>query len=256
MSKQHTLDRNRIAEFKDLYKVSFKKNPLLDYKNFECYISLFVGIIATDVLYLIYTSQDSSASTTIIQNLCLYIGAALMGMLGFIVGGLAIISGTLSGKVVKNIDKAGQFDSIIAILFSFHFVGLVIGVLIVMFFLAYALVSINFEYVKYLYLFLCFSLAYGLSFVIFFSVSLLGTCINMFILNYNYSMVEKNQEINKEVEACFIAARIDALSSLMVQKKLISKEDFISEVKDRIEDDCPEVLKSEVEIMMNKYYGL
>ncbi|GBF34173.1 hypothetical protein DCCM_3285 [Desulfocucumis palustris] len=54
-------------------------------------------------------------------------------MLGFLVGGLAIISGTISNKILKNINAEEKSDHLINVVYAFYFNGALVGFTLVLF---------------------------------------------------------------------------------------------------------------------------
>jgi len=247
-------NKNSIAGFKELYTKSFPENPLLAFSKFECRASLAVATVVTIVMYFVYATNTGLATTLVLQNLALYIGAALLGMLGFLVGGLAIISGTISNKVAHTINVAGKFDSLLAIMFSFYYEGAVIGVLIFLYLFAYLIVSIGGSYVVPVLLIISFVLSYGLCFAVCFAVSLLGTCINMFIINYNFTVGQVC--IEEEMEQYFNSLRVDALTYIVSNKKIVDPKEFIEALKLCIAKDCPERLREAMFKKMCTYYSI
>jgi len=245
-----------LVNFRKLHKEAFKRNPLYDYEKNENRISFIVGILLSIMLYLVYITNEASVATLVFQNLLLYIGAALLGMLGFLVGGLAIISGTISNKVAVEINKTGKIEKLLYIMFSFYYAGAVIGTLIILYFSAYILVSINYPFSKLMFVSVSFLLSYGLSFAIFYSVSLLGTCLNMFIINYNFSHGESKSNSEENIELHFNSLRIDTLTRILVSKDLTSQNGFIDELEQCIDKYCSTELKSKMYQKMREYYSL
>ncbi|MFD1174512.1 hypothetical protein [Oceanobacillus picturae] len=89
---------------------------------------------------------------------------------------------------------------------------------------------------------LSFVISYCLFFTIFFAVSLLITCINIFQLSFIYSEEESSKN-NEEVDVWFNDARIDALTSILINKNGLTKEEFTTELLKGINNDCSEEYK-------------
>ncbi|MGP4078541.1 hypothetical protein ACTWQL_01395 [Pseudalkalibacillus sp. R45] len=190
-------------DFKSLYKLTKSMRekgelePILNFKEFEVYFSLICSLISTIVIYFfVNTNLDSNITfiVTTTQNILLYTIAGLIGMLGFIVSGLAIVSGTTSSKVIEIMINKEKFNYLLSVLFSFFYIGLIIGVLIFVNIILYFIIGINAKFSFPIYILLVFIMSYGVFFTLFYIVSLLGTCINIFILNYIYSKEDKNGE--------------------------------------------------------------
>ncbi|MGR0330349.1 hypothetical protein COI41_15555 [Bacillus toyonensis] len=185
-------------DFKSLYKLSKsiseeKKEPIFNYKEFEVYFSLICSVILTIVIvFFVITNLENNMSFIVstTQNMLLYTIAGLIAMLGFIVGGLAIISGTMSSKVIQVIIDEKKYEYLLTVLFSFFYIGFIIGILIVLSIILYFVIAINIKFYFFIYILITLLMSYGVFFTLFYTVSLLGTCINIFIINYIYSQEE------------------------------------------------------------------
>lgn len=243
-----------MITFKNMYKDSFEKNPLCDLSKPEVKLSIVSSIIFTISMILLVTNNDVASLTEVIKNLLQCIGAGLISMLGFIISGLAIASSTISNKMAYNIDKQGKFKKILSILFSFYYIGKVIGFLIIIYFICYIFISIEVPINLYLYYIIGIFLSYGFFFTIFYSVSLLETCLNLFILGYKYwrnSEVKENYSLLEQ----FNSARIDAIVNILYKNELINnKEEFIDEVKHIVNDNYEENLKEILSKTIEEYY--
>lgn len=248
---------NELVTFKEMYKKAFDKNPFFDKSKFEVKISVLFSVIFIVALLLLKNNNDISSLTEVLKNLTLYIGAGLISMLGFIISGLAIASGTISNKMTHEINKKGKFDSLVSILFSFYYIGKVIGIFVALYFISYLFISIDIDLVIWIYYLLGVVLSYGFFFIIFYSVSLLQTCINLFILSYKYwseTEISKNEESILEE---FNSARIDALTRIMFEKNIIEeKETFLNELTTVINNDYSGEIKEKLIKQVNYYYSI
>lgn len=188
-------------DFKSLYKLTKSMReekelePIINYKEFEVYFSFICSLILTIVIFLfVETNIDSNMNyiVTTTQNMLLYTIAGLIGMIGFIVSGLAIVSGTTSSKVIGVMIDKRKFNYLLTVLFSFFYIGLIIGILIVLSIILYFIMGINVNFNFPIYIIIVFLMTYGVFFTLFYIVSLLGTCINIFIINYLYSKEDPN----------------------------------------------------------------
>ena len=91
----------QMKKYKDLY----------DFSSLECRVAITVTILL-DIIFVIcsfYIGKDVVAERCV--ELLDEIGIALLGFLGFVVSALAILTGTISSKVVKRLqdrDKMGD----------------------------------------------------------------------------------------------------------------------------------------------------
>ncbi|MHB8125655.1 MAG: hypothetical protein ACYDEJ_08465 [Desulfitobacteriaceae bacterium] len=241
--------------FTELYKLSFEKCPFFNIKRFEVFGSIICALISCIFGYLLIVTNMVDSITLITQNILLYTSMGLLGLLGFLVSGLAIISGTVSNKVASSIDAEGKFNSLISILFSYYFVGAVIAGFVAVFIGTYFLISLEVPLNKLMYIILDLILSYGFFFAIFSSVSLLGTSIDIFRISYLYSKEEKTQMADR-VNGSLVDHKIDALTFFLINKFGLTKEEFHAVLVDCIDRDCPEELKTKVLKAAENYYSI
>lgn len=231
-------------------------NYFIDIKKFEVYFSLICACILSIVLLFIVIYSDSNEITDIIEisrSVLLSATFGLLGLLGFIISGLAIISGTIGNKITTKIIQENKYKSLLSILFSFVYIGRLIGILIVVLITAYYLTSVPMSFNTYLFIGFVFILSYSLFFSVFFAVSLLITCINIFQLSYIYSQ-EIDYESSKETNLLFNDARIDTLTEIFIKKHGLTKEEFTQELLKNIDEDCTEEYKKKVIELAKEYY--
>lgn len=105
------MKKTRDSSFKKI--IEYKKyKDLYDFSSIECRISIFVVLIM-NILFRISTNE--SAINEVISDYISYldsIGMALIGFLGFIVTGLAILTGAISSKVVKRLQERNKIQSL------------------------------------------------------------------------------------------------------------------------------------------------
>lgn len=247
----------KALEYKEMYKKSFKKNPIFDKETYEVKLSFICSTVFIISIVFLNKYNEISNLTEVLKNLLLYVGAGLISMLGFIISGLAIASGTISNKMAYEIDKKGKFNSIVSILFSFYYIGRIIGILIASYFISYILISVNLPLNNIIYYLGGFILSYGFFFVIFYAVSLLGTCINLFALSYKYWRESDTEGDNIETNILeeFNSARIDALISLLFKEDIIKdKESYLNEIESIINENYQENLRKILIKEANNYY--
>ncbi len=178
----------------------------------------------------------------------------MIGMLGFIISGLAITGGTLSTEKVTHIKNSGKFNSLLSILFSYYYIGVVIGISLILYFVTYIIISIEIKIYIYIYLITSFILSYLFLFSIFYSISLLGTCIKIFILNYDNYVYYKKEEENIDIR--FNSVRIDLLTEMFLELDVIKSEEFIDELIDNINRNCEDDSKQNLINKVFEYYDI
>ncbi|WP_214658760.1 hypothetical protein [Candidatus Formimonas warabiya] len=198
-------------------------------------------------------TNNIDSINAITQNVLLNTLIGLLGLLGFIVSGLAIIAGTIGNKAAYQMDRLGKFESLISILFSFYYIGFVIGILIFIYFVSFFVFNLNIAINIWGYLLVEFVLSYGFFFAVFYSVSLLGTSLHIFVINYLYSKEDESvTSINNHIS--LINHKIDTLTYILVSKLKITQEEFYSTLIDCINKDCPVNNKEEILKMVKEYY--
>ncbi len=178
--------KGKETSFCSLLLSTGKYKELYNIKTIEVITAIIGSILFTGVI--IYVSKvNIDGFNEGMKNICLYLGSSLIGLLGFVIAGLSILTGTLGFDIAKKINDEKKADKIIGIFFSFYFIGMVIGVEIVLFFFSYFLLFIKTKEIIFLPLVLMsVLLSYLFVFAIFYSIGLLGTCLRMFLINYNY----------------------------------------------------------------------
>jgi len=164
------------------------------YNQTESKISFLFTLVIMGMLYIVYQNSEFDTFMELIQNLLQIAIESSIGMLGFIISGLAIFTGTITNRLVKNINNDEKADALIGILFSFYFIGAVIGLSIVIYIVTYIIIFSNFIFRIPWFLISAFIVSYFFLYNIFYSISLLGTCLRLFFVSYKYSDEIKNDK--------------------------------------------------------------
>ena len=157
------------------------------------WMSIGLTLVTVILLKNLY-GRSYAEALVIIEPFVLALIAGLLGLLGFIISGLAIVLGMVTDQALKRIDNDKQADSFVNILFSFFFEGAIIGTLIIL------LAAVYFGYHEILPIeiarswwcwqlwYLCFALVVFVSyFSILYAIGLLGTLLGMFFVNLKKS---------------------------------------------------------------------
>jgi hypothetical protein len=132
-------------------------------------------------------------AVNLVRSLSLPIMGGLFGLLGFLVGGLAILSGTMSNKVLANVNSDGKFDTLISVIFNFYFAGAVIGFSIILCVFAHIATYTSIPLSLLTYSIWVIFVSYFVYFSLIYTVMLLGTCIRLFLLSYRYYSEDKKE---------------------------------------------------------------
>ncbi|MGH4051263.1 MAG: hypothetical protein ACREVX_07905 [Clostridium sp.] len=252
------MDIENKSSFLFLLKQSKKIKEVISIKDYEVWISLVVSLGSSFLIKNLYNIIPVSEFNNLIRVLTSNIAVMLVTLLGFSIGGLAIISGTLGSKLVQKIEKEDKMINLIGILFSFYFIGFIIGITIIIFLLLY--ICSYFPYainIKGLFALVLIA-TYLFSFSIFYSVSLLGTCIRMFKINYDFSRDRDELEESKgltieEIKSKFDHNRINSLLTIMLTDQK-DKKRFLDELENNIEHVEKGEEKDILKDFMSKFY--
>lgn len=164
------------------------------YKDFfwsiEALLSLIMSAIACLIFYFFIKSVEFSEVISVSREILINLFSALIGMLGFIIGGLAILTGTISNKVMRELNKLKKIKSLIGILYSFYFTGFIIGVTILVSISVYLLSFVPSTYFLQITFVWVFIIGYLFSFSIIYSIALLGSCLRVMLINYKFTSDE------------------------------------------------------------------
>lgn len=120
-----------------------------------------------------------------------------IGLLAFIIAGVTILIGSLSNEMLEIIDRNNVAEYLLDLLFSFYYIAAFIGLSIVLLIFTYVFILIPLPHKWCMFLmFLIFSI-FNTFFVIYsliYSVSLIGTCIRMFLLKYKFWGISKENQ--------------------------------------------------------------
>lgn len=228
---------NKIIHYK-------KYKDLYDFSSIECRVALFVMAIL-DIIFII--SMRQSDSDIMLPDYISYldtIGMALIGFLGFIVTGLAILTGAISSTVVKKLQERNKIQALEKILLSFYLLGLVSATVIVMSFTFHFLSSLFYNSIWQISIVLLSLISYFVVFSIFYAVKLIGNCLELFYIISNMQIVNDIKEssvVKVDIKQKYNNYRIMALEKAILINNQISVDDYADEIKKMIElDDISE----------------
>ena len=161
------------------------------YNQVESKLAFLVSCAIIMILVFLFNNISEKEYNELIKDL-LNIGlTTVIGLLGVIISGIAIFTGTITNKLVKNIDNDDKAVSLVGILFSFYYIGVIIGMSTVLYIIMYLFWYSHIEVsVTKIYL-VGFILVYFYFYSIFYSISLIGTCLKLFFVSYKFSNKEQ-----------------------------------------------------------------
>lgn len=184
-----------MAEIKTKSKDFLTADRFLDYlkatgiykelwKSKEGIISAVLAVFTMLFLGFIFTSIPKYNPTEDLLNILGIIVGGAFGLLGFLVGGMALIVGSISDDILDIIDSGEKFPALLSIVFRFYYDGAIIGLLILVSLVSYFMLMIPMSYSKLLVYFFGFINSYLFIYTLLLSVMLLGTSIRLMVLRH------------------------------------------------------------------------
>lgn len=156
-------------------------------------LSMIIGIFIAVIINLSLDYDKDGRFVQSMQGLIVNLISGFLGLLGFIVGGLALVSGTIETNIINKILKRGKISSLMGLLYSFCFHGgLVLLSIILLTFtffistLPYAVID-SFLVNRWALLVLSAMISYFCAFAMLYSMTVLITCLRLFLLRYQSS---------------------------------------------------------------------
>jgi len=186
MEKKTFFELLIMSDFWSLLHAKKKWKELFDISSYEVYLSVICSFLFTFILSRIFL-KDINSFTNILSNISLALGTGFLGMLGFIIAGLAMTSSILTKETMKKIESDELAEEIVDILFSFQFIGFIVANLSIIYFGLYMISYVKDIIPIFFFYLLSLIICYLTTFSIFYGIELLGTCIKMFLMNYEYN---------------------------------------------------------------------
>lgn len=237
--------------FKNLTKEK-KWKDYLNFKNFECKISLVLSILIIILIYFLDVYNEFSQFAEAFQNITIYIAQALIGMLGFILAGIAIIIGVLNKKTVKKIEILNGKGKVERLLLSFEFLALNVAIGIFLLISFYLILNSPHSLITIIWFnIITFITCYFVMFILFYSLSMISNCISIFHIVNLYEDIEEHE---KKIIDSANELRIDFILNIYIQNSNIDKVKFIKSLNDFV-DATTVKNKDKVKKYLNDYYS-
>lgn len=227
-----------------------KYQDLYDFSSLECRAALIFTIFL-DIIFIIcsnYIGLDNTVGkfVEILDN----IGISLIGFLGFIVTGLAILTGAISSKVVKKFKDGNKMSALERILLSFYLIGLINALLIISAFILHFVIVIPVHSIWIIDIILLSLLSYFIIFTIFYAVKLIGNCLELFYIINSMQLID---DIPIDYKAKYNNYRITALEKTELSITSINRvQNYKQTVKDLIENDDIPIEERQILLKMHK----
>lgn len=233
-----------LKKYKDLY----------DFRSIEC-IAAGISVIIMNLIFFIagkYLGIDTFVNEGIsfVDN----IGISLIGFLGFIVTGLAILTGAISSKVVKHIQDSKKMSSLEKILLSFYLLGLLSAFEIILIIILHFICILPFPSLRIVDVLTVTVLTYLTVFIIFYAVKLIGNCLELFYIVNDMEIIENSarEMTNKYNHYRILALEKEILSKTSLEEIEIYKNTIIELInRDAISKEEKEIYLD----MVKKQFG-
>ena len=169
------------VSFKKIYTLK-KYKDLFDFKSIECVVSLISTIIFEGILLIWNIYQSCNDIVSAMVSMIDGIGIAFIGFLGFIVTGLAILTGAISSKIVKRLQSRNKMQALDRILLSFYLLGLVSAFIILVSLLLHFVMALPIDANIIVVIIVSAIYSYFTIFSIFYAVKLIGNCLELFMI--------------------------------------------------------------------------
>lgn len=162
--KEKVNEWRNLKEAKDFYDVKNQRlfpliistNKLKDvYRSKEALLSFVLSLMFTIFITLVVNYSIENISERLLDLLGIQIGT-LLGLLGFLIGGAALVTGSISIDMMKKIDLNKQFHQLLALLVPFYILGVIIGVSFLLSLFIYLVVLTSYPFNGYLVFILSF----------------------------------------------------------------------------------------------------
>lgn len=247
------------TSFKDIMRYK-KYKDVYDFKSIEAVVSLVGSIIITITIAIVISHANIYDVNTLIRSLTKDIGIALIGLLGFVVTGLAILTSAISNKIMNIITKKNKLEIIIRILSSFYLLSFIIASVVLLSLFFYIISFLNMDINLIFLIITTLVLSYLIIFIFFYAVSLVGNCIQIFKIINMIDDRDNNNNLSTEEKDLYNNFRIIAIERILFLIDQLSPKKRIEEYKKvisaLIDEECKDELqKQRIKNYMNSLFG-
>ncbi|WP_432664186.1 hypothetical protein R9X47_27100 [Wukongibacter baidiensis] len=231
---------NKYKKWKDITNI----------KATECILALIFTMLFLALTYFLDLYNGFQYYEEALKNITLYIASALIGMIGIILAGIALMLGLINKDIKRAMEKANGKGVIEGILVSFEFLAFIVAVEIALFFSLYILIYSPKELIPYfLFLPLLALVSYAFFFTIFYTVSLIGNCIRFFTISNMYSKIVHEE---KNLHTKINEIRIDFILHSILEN--VTRDEFMDALLEFVDASNVED-KDDIKKYLMKYYS-
>lgn len=225
------------TSFKKLISLG-KFKDLIDYKGLEVPISVFATLFVEIILLIWNRHETLNKILSALDSTITGIGFAMIGFLGFVVTGLAILTGAISSKIVKRLKVRKKMNALERILLSFYLLGFVCAMVILCSLIFHLFILLPLDTCLIVIIIVVAIYSYFTCFAIFYAVKLIGNCLELFLLINEMEIVESGMNRSEQIEKRYYEYRIMALEKLNLSKgSEVKLADYQQTILQLINDD-------------------
>ncbi|CEQ14862.1 hypothetical protein [Paraclostridium sordellii] len=229
-----------------------KFNEIANLKLIECKIAFLTTLILLFVFYKIKIYDEFKLFEPAVQNVAIYIAAALIGMLGIILAGIAFMTSSLNKENMESIEKINGSNSIEKVLVSFEFLAFLVGIQVIEFFTIYIILFSTLNLVGEITFYgLAALITYLFTFTLFYTVVLVGDSIQFFLLTRTY---DKINEMDKSVVSIANEVKIDFILKILIENYGIEVEEITSKLIEHCENCTIDKKEDVITYLKNMYF--
>lgn len=156
-------------------------------KSKEAILSIVGSLVLTVIFISSYYPSKIAEMSNDAKTLLSILISAQIGILGFLIAGLALIVGSIGIKLIEFVDMAGGFDALLSIVFRFYFIGALLALGIILDLFCYLVIGLPFVINWLVGILLTWIVGYLFIFGLIGGTMLMGSCIRLMLLNYKIS---------------------------------------------------------------------
>ncbi|NFL41795.1 hypothetical protein FDB55_03395 [Clostridium botulinum] len=230
-----------------------KFERIFDYiniKNREVKVSVIFTIILMIIAEKINLYENFEVFKPPLENITIYIASGLLGLIGIMLTGLALIIGILDKMFVKQIRDRDN-DLIEEVMSCFIFLIFNLGVACVVFFSLHLLLYMNIYIDKLVFNIIIVFCIYYFNFLVFYTIDLIATSIDLFLFKNINQDINNIDKINEYIEK----VKIEYLMRNSTNRKSYDKffQD-IDDIVDAFNDNIDDLTKAKIKKIFREIY--
>nr|DAQ78130.1 MAG TPA: protein of unknown function (DUF5316) [Caudoviricetes sp.] len=211
---------NKYNKWKDYYSL----------KETEVRISIIGTVLIIIFLRYLHVYEDFKLFEPAIKEILLYLLAGFLGMIGFALSGIAIITSLFTDEQVKRIEKTGNQEVVERIMCSYEFLAFSVGVLLVVVMLLYISLFSSRDIVSaWLFWIITVVICYCALFSVFYMIALVGSTIRLYKIK-NICVTQNATQLLPEINQIVI----DFILLYIIEKNSITLKELYSKIETKI----------------------